>query len=167
MVNRQRQYQLNHPEKHKARVKFGIAIKKGLIIRPDICSHCNETLKRIEGHHPDYAKPLEVIWVCPPCHSIIHPHGRTRVPSYHPCIQCGTQIGWKTKQIMCNSCRHRTLLSCHTCGKDFSLQTSDYTKRLKVRKALFLDKWFCSKQCSSAFMGRQYGWDYYRVNLAQ
>ncbi len=47
------------------------AILKGVLIRPSNCSICNTT-SCICGHHPDYSKPLEVIWVCRLCHTAIH-----------------------------------------------------------------------------------------------
>ena len=49
------------PEKYAARVKLGNAVRVGLIIRQP-CSVCGET--KSEGHHEDYSKPLDVIWLC-------------------------------------------------------------------------------------------------------
>jgi len=79
-------YALNNPEKikiHKlkwennnkykrlAQNKLSNAIRDGKIIKPKQCSKCNKT-NNIQGHHFDYSKPLEVIWVCPQCHANIH-----------------------------------------------------------------------------------------------
>ena len=47
------------------------ALKKGRIVRPQTCSLCKNKGKII-GHHPDYSRPLYVIWVCEPCHRFIH-----------------------------------------------------------------------------------------------
>lgn len=47
------------------------AIRIKLINKPDRCSICKkETL--IQGHHPDYSKPLEVVWTCIECHAKFH-----------------------------------------------------------------------------------------------
>jgi hypothetical protein len=27
----------------------------------------------VEGHHPDYQKPMEVTWLCHDCHQLQHP----------------------------------------------------------------------------------------------
>lgn len=59
------------PEKHKAYRKLGKAVKKGKVIRAKFCSRC-DAFGRIEAHHPDYSKPLEVVWLCRRCHSAIH-----------------------------------------------------------------------------------------------
>ena len=39
--------------------------------RPNKCELCGKT-GLIHGHHRDYSKPLEVIWVCPMCHKQQH-----------------------------------------------------------------------------------------------
>lgn len=44
------------------------AIVSGALVRPDACSVCLRS-RRIDAHHPDYSKPLEVIWVCRSCHA--------------------------------------------------------------------------------------------------
>lgn len=62
-----RQYR-KHREKVIARQKLHQAVAKGTLIRPDICSKCKEN-KKVEAHHEDYSKPLEVKWVCRQCHS--------------------------------------------------------------------------------------------------
>jgi len=35
------------------------------------CEHCKEN-KDLQGHHPDYTKPLEVVWLCASCHGVEH-----------------------------------------------------------------------------------------------
>ena len=40
-------------------------------VRPDICSMCWRWW-HIHAHHPDYNKPLEVIFICSKCHWAVH-----------------------------------------------------------------------------------------------
>jgi hypothetical protein len=50
------------------------AISAGKVVRPDRCHGCgcSNQEHRIEAHHYDYAYPLEVTWLCTPCHRSIH-----------------------------------------------------------------------------------------------
>lgn len=58
--------------KYKARKKAGQHARY-YGIKPDGCSVCKEKTGKIEGHHPDYEKPLEIIWACRDCHlNILH-----------------------------------------------------------------------------------------------
>lgn len=41
------------------------------------CEHCGRK-PPLERHHPDYAKPREVVWLCRCCH--MHEHGG----NFHP-----------------------------------------------------------------------------------
>lgn len=50
------------------------AIKRGELVRPTVCSGCGEG-GRIEAHHDDYSKPLDVRWLCPRCHKARHAEG--------------------------------------------------------------------------------------------
>ena len=47
------------------------ALCTGLLVKPQTCSRCPAT-ERIQAHHDDYAKPLEVMWLCPICHAARH-----------------------------------------------------------------------------------------------
>lgn len=71
---RNRMFKIRHPEKEKAHHILRNHVGNGLIVKPTICSVCNKKfIKRlIQGHHSDYSKPLEVIWVCSRCHADIH-----------------------------------------------------------------------------------------------
>ena len=62
---------VRNPEKHKAQRELTRAISFGEIVRPGKCSAC-EKVGKIHGHHDDYAKPLEVRWLCARCHSWEH-----------------------------------------------------------------------------------------------
>lgn len=54
------------------------AIEDGNIKRETICETCGDsgTFKdgrsKIQAHHPDYGRPLEVMWLCQKCHHEIH-----------------------------------------------------------------------------------------------
>jgi len=59
---KKRNYDKNRP-KYKARGAVKNALLNGSILRGD-CSvaHCDNS--PIEAHHPDYNKPLEIVWLC-------------------------------------------------------------------------------------------------------
>ena len=66
-----RKHYYNSPEKAKALNALNHAIRDGKINRPDFCESCFQE-KFVEGHHPDYDKPLEVTWLCKKCHTELH-----------------------------------------------------------------------------------------------
>lgn len=51
----------NNHDKYIANSRLSYAVRSGKIKRGP-CSVCGA--HKIEGHHPDYTKPLEVIWLC-------------------------------------------------------------------------------------------------------
>src|ERR1700687_3295425 len=54
-----------------AQQKVRRAIRRGVLVKPNTCSKCGEETE-IEAHHPDYRKPLYVLWICRPCHRDEH-----------------------------------------------------------------------------------------------
>ncbi len=58
-------------KKRKAHVAVGNAVRSGRLLKSCICEYCLES-KPIEGHHSDYNKPLEVLWLCSKCHADWH-----------------------------------------------------------------------------------------------
>jgi len=47
------------------------AVRSGKLVRPDRCDGCGLE-RRLEAHHEDYSKPLEVRWLCRSCHRRRH-----------------------------------------------------------------------------------------------
>lgn len=47
------------------------AIKRGVLIRPTVCSECGKP-RTIHAHHDDYSKQLVVRWLCRSCHAKYH-----------------------------------------------------------------------------------------------
>ena len=48
------------------------ALASGQLVKATACAWCGETKLRIHGHHPDYARPLMVVWLCARCHRQHH-----------------------------------------------------------------------------------------------
>lgn len=65
------------PERFKAHVYLNRAVRRGTITKPTECSSCGSTTRRIEGHHPSYAREdwLKVVWLCRSCHMALHKRG--------------------------------------------------------------------------------------------
>jgi hypothetical protein len=61
----------NNLEKYRAKLQVRYAIQRKELIKPMECSKCNRKV-RLFGHHFDYSKPLEVVWLCGSCHKNIH-----------------------------------------------------------------------------------------------
>lgn len=59
------------PERARARRMFGNAVRDGRVMRWPVCAvyTCSG---RPEAHHPDYSRPLDVVWLCNPHHRAAH-----------------------------------------------------------------------------------------------
>lgn len=64
-----------YPERYVARYTLHNAVTSGKVKKPKKCGYvaCPEKKKfLIEAHHEDYAYPLDVKWLCTPCHARVH-----------------------------------------------------------------------------------------------
>lgn len=63
-----------NPEKVRARKLVHRAIERGTMQKPHGCSLCGKEPpeRLLQAHHPDYSKPLDVEWLCPRCHGLVH-----------------------------------------------------------------------------------------------
>lgn len=57
------------PKKKNARRKVELALSSGTLKKLP-CEKCGK--KRSQAHHPDYDKPLKIVWLCTLCHRHIH-----------------------------------------------------------------------------------------------
>lgn len=66
-----KEYRKKYPLRYATNTILRNAVRGGKIKKPKSCSICG-TETRIYGHHEDYYKPLDVIWVCQICHKKLH-----------------------------------------------------------------------------------------------
>lgn len=57
---------LRNPERNRARWAVNNAVRDGRL-KKGPCEKCGTTIK-VDGHHDDYSKILEVRWLCHTCH---------------------------------------------------------------------------------------------------
>lgn len=60
---------LKHAVKQNARITLSYYVKIGRVIKLP-CEICGEI--KVDGHHDDYGKPLEVKWLCRKHHADLH-----------------------------------------------------------------------------------------------
>lgn len=60
------------PEKERARGRVRDAVRYGKLAKPNRCDHCGRCVPKalLDGHHHDYSKPLEIVWLCRSCHGL-------------------------------------------------------------------------------------------------
>ena len=68
----QKRWRESNGHKSRAHDLLNKAVKRGDLVKPTLCEKCHDAHRHIHGHHEDYEKPLEVIWLCPPCHHNRH-----------------------------------------------------------------------------------------------
>lgn len=65
-----REWRAKNPDAAKAHHIVAAAIRSGALTR-EPCAIC-ATGVHVHAHHKDYAKPLEIIWLCARCHHRLH-----------------------------------------------------------------------------------------------
>lgn len=68
-------WELRNKHKKSAVIALNNALRDKRIFKTEVCQKCGLS-GRLEAHHPDYSKPLEVLWVHDPCHKQIHKEER-------------------------------------------------------------------------------------------
>jgi hypothetical protein len=71
--------------RRNAAYRVSMALAKGEIKKPGCCEQCgaeaerpgpikhwadHRAITKLEAHHADYSRPLDVVWLCRPCHML-------------------------------------------------------------------------------------------------
>ncbi len=70
-----KEYRKNHPEKAKATNASRKSYHPGT--GKDFCESCGSKIN-LEGHHPNYSEPFEIITLCRYCHKYLHSKRRVK-----------------------------------------------------------------------------------------
>ncbi len=65
-----KEYRKRWPRKYRAHTAVNNAIRDGRLFKEPCCECGRE--EDVHAHHDDYAKPLNIRWLCPPCHFAWH-----------------------------------------------------------------------------------------------
>jgi hypothetical protein len=67
-----KRWQELQPIRRAANLILGRAVKNRRIIKPNLCQAQDCTETKLEAHHPDYDRPLDVVWLCNKHHRECH-----------------------------------------------------------------------------------------------
>jgi len=62
---------INFKKRKYVRKLTAKAIREGVLVRSKCCDLCNDQGK-IQAHHIDYGKPIDITWLCTKCHAKVH-----------------------------------------------------------------------------------------------
>ncbi len=65
-----KQWRRDHPEAYKAQTAVNNAVRDKRLFKTP-CLICGGH-ENVQGHHKDYSKPLDVVWLCVKCHHRVH-----------------------------------------------------------------------------------------------
>lgn len=80
------------PLKNKARMAAAQAIYSGKLVRQP-CEVCGAV--KVDAHHDDYSKPLDVRWLCPEHHRQLHKEDRQAATKEHPAAKKKKRVAWR------------------------------------------------------------------------
>lgn len=66
-----KEYKESHPVIARAHDMVELELITKRMVRPETCSSCGQR-RKVDGHHDDYSKPLDVTWLCRLCHGKRH-----------------------------------------------------------------------------------------------
>lgn len=74
---RQADWRRANPHKYDAHLAVEAALRRGELVKGpcEVCGVGESDGVRIDGHHDDYSKPLEVRWLCRRHHTRLHAGG--------------------------------------------------------------------------------------------
>lgn len=76
---RQARWRLQNLRKYEAHLLVQQALNRGDLAKTG-CEICGTTEGRIDAHHDDYSKPLDVRWLCRRHHTRLHAGGEDLFP---------------------------------------------------------------------------------------
>jgi len=93
-------YRARNAEKYAAHLEVRKAIAADMLAKPSCCelAHLGGCSGRLEAHHHDYSRPLEVRWLCVSHHQSRH-HKPRACPIPAPLFECAQALG-ETMQPM-------------------------------------------------------------------
>lgn len=71
MARGNKAWRKRNPASYQAHNMVNNAIRDGKLFKPSQCESCSSETD-LHGHHCDYNKPLDVMWLCDPCHKQWH-----------------------------------------------------------------------------------------------
>ena len=65
-------YSIKYPERYAANIAVSSALRTGTLLPWPVCAMPECSTTDLVAHHPDYSRPLDVVWLCQVHHRAVH-----------------------------------------------------------------------------------------------